>query len=230
MAEYWTWSAIKAKIERDLDLEGESFITEPEMLGYANEAIDEVERQIHMLCEDYFLTRATITLAAGTEEYALPTDIYAMKLRAAIYRNGSSVWKIERLRDWFKFEHYETEQTGTGSDVQYVYFVTNSTPGSPKLLLAPTPNESGPYVKLWYIRNANSLTTDASICDIPEAVNYIMQYIKVRCYEKDMSPMLQKAMVDLETEKQTTLAALSSQVADNSNLIEADTRLYDDMN
>lgn len=230
MAEYWTFGDIKAKIERDLDLEGESFVTPEEMLGYANEAIDEVERQIHMLCEDYFLTRATVTLVDGQEEYALPTDIYAMKIRAAVYRNGSSVWKIERIRDWFKFEHYETEQTGVGSDVQYVYFITNSTPGSPKLLFAPTPNEDGPYVKLWYIRNANKLTDDDSICDIPEAVNYIMQYIKVRIYEKDMSPMLQKAIVDLESEKATTLAALSQQTVDNSNLVEADTRLYDDMN
>lgn len=230
MANYPTYAAIKAKIERDLDLEGEVFITPEEMLGYANEAIDEVERQIHQLCEDYFLTRATIALVGGTEEYALPSDIYAMKIRAAVYRNGTSVWKVERIRDWHKFEQYELEQTGLSSYVQYGFFIVNTTAGSPKMLLAPTPTESGAFLKLWYIRNANTLTDDNSVCDIPEAINYIMQYIKVRCYEKEMHPNLGKAMQDLEMEKQTTLATLSNMIVDNSNLIEPDLRLYDDMN
>lgn len=227
---YWTWQQIRTKVERDLDLEGESFITPEEMLGYANEAIDEVERQIHNLCEDYFLTRATLTLAAGQEAYNFPPDIYAMKIRALVYRLGTSVWKIERIRDWHKFEQYEVDQTGQGSDVQYGYFIVNSAAGSPKILFAPTPNETGGLIRAWYIRNANELTADASICDIPEAVNYIIQYIKVRCYEKEQNPMLQKAISDLDTERATTIATLSHQVADNSNEIEADSRLYDDMN
>lgn len=227
---FWTWGEIRDKVERDLDLEGESFITADEMLGYANEAIDEVERHIHNLCEDYFLTRGTITLVSGQEEYDLPTDIYAMKIRSMVYRLQNSVWKVERVRDWHKFEQYEMEQTNEGGTLQYVYFIVNTTPGSPKVLLAPTPNEDGANIKIWYIRNANTLTTDTDICDIPEAVNFIMQYVKVRCYEKEQSPMLQKAMVDLENEKATTIATLSNQVADNSTELEADMRLYNDMN
>lgn len=227
---FWTWSDIRSKVERDLDLEGESFITPEEMLGYANEAIDEVERHIHNLNEDYFLTRGGITLVNGQEEYDLPSDIYAMKIRSMIYRNGTSVWKIERVRDWHKFEQYELDQTGQDGNLQYCYFLLNSVPGSPKALLTPTPNEDGPYVKFWYIRNANELTQDSDVCDIPEAVNFIMQYIKVRCYEKEQSPMLQKAMADLDAEKATTIATLASQVADNSTEVEADTRLYDEMN
>lgn len=229
MATYWTWGQIKAKVERDLDLEGESFITADEMLGYANEAIDEVERQIHALCEDYFLTRAPLTLVSGQENYALPANIYAMKIRALVYRSGTNVWKLERLRDWHKFEHYEVEQTGQSGQAQYGFMIVNTTPGAPEILLAPTPNESGAFLQLWYIRNANALVDDTSVCDIPEAVNYIMQYIKTRCYEKEQNPMLQKAVSDLEVEKQTTIATLSHMIVDNSNEIEPDTRLYDDM-
>jgi len=227
---YWTFAQIRDKVERDLDLEGENFITAEEMLGYANEAVDEVERQIHNLCEDYFLTRGTITLVNGQEEYALPTDVYAMKIRSIVYRLGTSVWKVERIRDWHKFEQYEVHQTTQGDQIQYGYFIVNPTAGAPRILLAPTPNEAGSVLKIWYIRNANTLVNDTDVCDIPEAVNYIMQYMKVRCYEKEMSPNLPKAAADLEMEKQTTLATLSQQVVDNSNEIEADYRLYDDMN
>jgi hypothetical protein len=230
MSQYWTYSQIRDKVERDLDLEGENFITPEEMLGYANEAVDEVERQIHNLCEDYFLTRGTITLIQGQEEYALPSDIYAMKVRAIVYRLGNSVWKVERIRDWHKFEQYEVHQTAQGDQIQYGFFVVNAVAGAPRILLAPTPNEAGSVLKIWYIRNANTLVNDSDVCDIPEAVNYIMQYMKVRCYEKEMSPNLAKAAADLEQEKQTTLATLSQQVVDNSNEIEADFRLYDDMN
>ena len=83
---YWTWAELKDKVQRDLDLEGEVFINETELLGYANEAIDEVERQVHTLYEDYFLTKAVISLVDGTEEYALPTDIYAFKIIHASFK------------------------------------------------------------------------------------------------------------------------------------------------
>lgn len=229
MAKYWLYSDIRDKVLRDLDLEAETFITPEEMLGYCNEAIDEVERQIHTLYEDYFLSRATIDLVAGTEEYALPDDIYAMKIRSAIYRNGNTVWPIKRIRDWRKFENYEVEKTSIPDNSRYGFFILNSNVGAPRILIAPTPNESGAFVKLWYIRNANEMVDESSVCDIPEAVNYIIQYIKKRCWEKEGHPNLQQAMMDLETEKATTLAVLSNMIPDNENEIEPDYRLYEEM-
>ena len=229
MATYQTWDDLKAKVLRDLDLEGETFITSDEMLGYANEAIDEVERQVHTLYEDYFLSRSTITLVSGTEEYALPTDIYAMKVRSVVYRNGSTVIEIPRIRDWQKFIFYEEQTASTATAGNYRYFILNETAGAPRLLLTPTPTESGAYVKIWYLRNAAEMEDGDSVCDLPEAANYIIQYIKVRCYEKDGHPMLAKAMQDLEAEKQTTVATLANMVPDANNLIEADTSHYDSM-
>jgi hypothetical protein len=226
---YWTWADIKEKVEADLDLESEDFIPESELLGYANEAIREVSRQLHTLYEDYFLTRTTITLVSGQEEYSLPSDIYAMKIRGMVYRNGTSVWKMKRIQDWRKFEEYEFDKTNLNPTALYGFFILNQTAGSPKIMLTPTPNENGAYVRLWYIRTANELTADASVCDIPEAVNYVIQYIKVRCYEKELHPNLPKAMQDLEMEKQTTLETLSNMVPDVDNEIEADTRLYEEM-
>jgi hypothetical protein len=229
MADYWTWAEIKAKVEKDLDLEGETFIPEDELLGYANEAIREVSRQIHTLYDDYFLTRSTITLASGTEEYSLPSDIYAMKVRGLVYRNGTNVWPIKRLKDWRKFEEYEFNKSNADTTSQYNYIIVNSTVGSPKILFTPTPNESGAYVRIWYIRNANELTLATSICDIPEAVNYVMQYMKVRCYEKEGHPNLQKALLDLAEEKKETLGVLATLVPDNDNILEMDTSTYEEM-
>lgn len=227
---YWSWLEIRTKVERDLDLESETFITQEELLGYANEAIDEVERQVLTLCEDYFLSRATISLVSGTEEYALPANIYANKIRQIVYRCGQDVWKIKRIRDWEKFSIYESEKTNTSNSSYYGFFLLNSVAGAPRLLLAPTPAESGPYLQVWYIRNANELVLDTDVCDIPEAVHYVMAYMKVKCHEKDMNPNLGKAVQDLEAQRNDTMKTLAEMFPDNENTLEADSRLYDDMN
>lgn len=227
---YWSWSEIKSKVLRDLDLEGETFINEAELLGYANEAIDEVERQILTLCEDYFLARGQITLVPGQEEYAIPSNIYGMKIRQIIYRAGTQVWKLKRLRNWHKIAIYETEKTIMNGTQQYGYFILNSVEGeSPKLLLSPTPNEAGSYLYIWYIRNANELKGDTSKCDIPEAVNYVMSYMKMKCLEKELHPNLPKAIQDVEQQKADTLKTLSDMYADGEDTIEPDYRLYAEM-
>jgi len=227
---YWQWSEIKAKVLRDLDLEGETFINEAELLGYANEAIDEVERQILTLCEDYFLARDQITLVQGQEEYDIPDNIYGMKIRQIIYRSGTQVWKLKRLRNWHKIAIYETEKTIMNGTQQYGFFILNSVEGEkPKLLLTPTPTEAGAYLYIWYIRNANELTQDTDKCDIPEAINYVMSYMKMKCLEKELHPNLPKAIQDVEQQKADTLKTLSDMYADNEETIEPDYRLYSEM-
>jgi hypothetical protein len=229
LMKFWTWNEIKSKVLRDLDLEGETFITETELLGYANEAIDEVERQILTLCEDYFVTRSVLTLVPGEEEYDIPADIYGLKIRQIIYRSGTQVWKLSRLRNWNKFGIYETDKASPSGTQQYGYFILNSVPGEPKVLITPTPTEAGSFLQIWYIRNANELVDDASICDIPEAVNYVMSYIKMKCLEKELHPNLPKAIQDLEQQKADTLKALAEMYPDNENTIEPDYRLYSEM-
>lgn len=226
---YWTWAELKDKVQRDLDLEGEVFINETELLGYANEAIDEVERQVHTLYEDYFLTKAVISLVDGTEEYALPTDIYAFKIRGLIFRRNTEVYSLKRIRDWHKIEEYEVLKTGTHTSIRYGWFLLNQTAGAPVVLLSPTPNVTGDFVQIWYLRNANTLAVDTDILDIPEAANYVMQYIKVRCYEKEAHPMTQKAIIDLQMEKEGTMKTLSGMVPDNETEIEADLTCYHEM-
>jgi len=96
---FYTWAEIKAKVQRDLDIESEVFVNDAELLGYCNDAIDEAEAEIMGVYSDYFLARETITLVSGTETYSLPSDIFAHKVRRVMYNNGSSVYEIRRMRD-----------------------------------------------------------------------------------------------------------------------------------
>lgn len=229
MAYYWTYAQIKTKVTQDLAIEDEDFIQSGEFLGYVNEGIREAEAEIHSLYEDYFLTKATLTLVQGQEEYAFPSNVYANKIRRIMYRNGSDVYTLERLRDWKKFENYTIElinQTST----RYEYLLLNSTAGAPTIVLSPPSKLDGPYVTIWYLREANRLAVDTDICDIPEFVNFVMQYVKVRCYEKEVGhPNLPKAMQDLEQQREQMCGTLAQMVPDADNKIEGDYSTYEEM-
>jgi hypothetical protein len=226
---YWTLGELRTKIEQELDLQGEVFIEQDEMTGYINDAIDAAESQIHTLYEDYFLTLDTITLVSGTSQYNLPEDIYASKIRKIVYRNGAEVYVIKRLRDRNKILNYSLDRATNSVSPYYEYFLINQTPGEQKILFTPAVNESGAYVEVWHIRNANQLVAESDKCDIPEFARFVMQYVKVRCYDKEGHPHLPVAQAELDTLLQDMVSTLAGMVVDDDNEIEADYSPYDEM-
>jgi hypothetical protein len=224
---YWTYQEIKQKVNRDLDLEDEDFIQPEELQDYVNEAIDECESEIHTLYEDYFLARAPITLVNGQEDYDVPADIYANKIRRLMYVNGSDVYPIKMIPHSKRIERYH-EVAITGQSSRYEYFMDNSTAGEPKVILVPTPKEDGQFVTAWYLRNANRLIADEDICDIPEFVHFVIQFVKVRCYEKEGHPNLQLAIQMLQHQREQMTSTLTNLSADGDTLIEADMTHYND--
>jgi hypothetical protein len=227
MSTYFTWAQIKAKVQADLGIEDEVFVTEAELMSYCNEAIDEAEAEIHGLYEDYFLNKSTLTLVQGTSDYVLPTDIYAHKIRRIIYQHGANIYAVERLKDWKKFEEKALTDYYP-STAYYAYIILNSAAGAPKISLVPTAQESGAYMTVWYIRNATRMTADASICDIPEFINFVYQYIKCRVYEKEMNPNAQAAVAILQQQRTLMQETLGTMVPDADNTIEMDLSSYEE--
>lgn len=226
---YWTWAQIREKVRRDLDLEAETFVRPEELVDYANEAIDEAEAEIHSMYEDYFLAKETLSIVNQQEEYDLPANIYAQKIRRIVYNDGSSVYTVDRLQDWKKFEAQNIARNFSTSDL-YQYFFLNNVAGSPKILLVPQGRENGPYLEVWYLRQANRLEQDTDVCDIPEFYNFIFQYMKVRIYEKEGHPNLQKAVADLEQQRRQMSGTLAQIAPDAQNEIEMDVSFYEEMN
>lgn len=223
---FWTLTQIRSKIERDMDTEEETFVSQTELDEYINEGIDVCEAEIHTLYEDYFLTKSTLALVDGADEIDLPTDIYAHKIRRIVWRNGTDIYTVARIRDWKKFETYDIQRI-TGSSTTYAYFLMNTTPGSPKILLTPPAQTTdSTSATCWYLRQANRLVDDTDVCDIPEFVYFVIQYVKVRIMEKEGNPMLQKGMTDLAMIKDQMVSTLTSMVPDADDEIEADLSHY----
>lgn len=230
---FWTLAEIRTKIEQECDLEDEDFVRSSELVGYVNEAIDEAEAEIHSLYEDYFLKKADLPVVANDEFFSIPTllpDIYADKIRRIIFKEagGTTVYTVTRLKDWKKFEQKAVADTQLTTDL-YQYFIVNTTPGNPQIMLVPKSRESGTLV-VWYLRNANRLAVDTDVCDIPEFINFVFAHVKVKVYGKEGHPGYQEALERLETERNRMNAVLSSRVPDADNEIEMDMTAYEDMN
>jgi hypothetical protein len=225
-----TYAVIRQKVERDLDLEDEVHISSAELMGYANEGIKEAESIILSIVEDYFLDRTTITLESGTAEYDFPSDIFADKIRKLVYRNGATVYTIPRIRSSYGFEAIERMTSGANSGTSLQYLMTNDLSSGRKITFYPTPQESGELIACWYIRNAREVTADSDVVDIPEFHKFIEQYMKVRCYEKEMHPNLAQAQAWLDRERERMVLALTNRVPDDDDTLEMDLSFYGEHN
>ncbi len=216
-----TLTQIKTRLQNDCDIQDEDFMDlDTELLGLINSAIDDAEALIHNLYEDYFLVRSTFTWVSGTQSYAMPSDIYAQKVRAIIYNDGSQKYEIKRLR-----RPMDTELIESGE--LYRYMLTNDSTNGVRALFYPTPTESGTNAKIWYIRNAKKLSVAADSCDIPEFINFIYSHVKWNVARKE------KSQLDLAlTEKEFTLQSdlmkttLSNMVPDEGNEVLKDMSFY----
>lgn len=229
---FWTYAEIENKVKTDLDLFEEDFISDEELMGYANEAVDKCEQLVHTLYEDYFLDYASFAVVNGTDEYDLPPTIYAHKIRRIVFYNGSTIYKVKRMGDWKKFEEFELARYPATSTHYYEYFIRNSAPGFPKLLFTPVPTFGG-NCRVWFLRQANRFETGTDVLDVPEANLFVLAYIKQKCSEKEahgeMTAGLQTATANTDKEAQLLVDTLTAMIPDAENEIEADYSHYEEM-
>lgn len=217
-----TYADLKSYLEKELDLEDETFITDQEMQGYFNEAVDMIEAAIHNIYEDYFLTQAVFPITANTAGYALPSDIYAQKIRKILYNdNGSLKYEIRRLK---KLEDILYIQS---TDL-YAYVILNSSTSGLQLTLYPTPQDTNSNITMWYIRNAKRFTADTDVCDIPEFSNVLVQFVRWKCLNKEGHPDTVQAASDLDRMRQEMVDTLTARVPDEDNFVLKDTTFYRD--
>lgn len=237
MARYWTLAEIRTKIQRDTDTEAEDFIQPDEMLDLINQGIDEAESYIHTLGleDDYFLTFRNYSLTVGQEFLDMPSDIYAHKIRGISYTEGDLIYNIQRFRGGDVFETIANAQHFTNSGDYYKYIIVNDNSDSgatpaPKLQLVPVARKTlTDVIKLWYIRNCNRLVNDSDVCDIPEFVHFVIQFVKFNIWKKEGHPNAQIAKQELEEERRRMVDTLATAVPDQDSTIPPDLSFYNEI-
>lgn len=223
----WTYAEIIEKVERDLDLEDESFVSPDELLDYCNEGIDQAEATIHKLHEDYFLTSSALDQVQSTSEYTLPSGIFANKIRSVIFNDGTSIYEIKRIRNMDKFLEIAASGNASNTGNSYTYFLKNpSAVGGVKLMLLPASREtSSTLITIWHIRNANRISSSTDVCDIPEFVSFVIQFMKYRVRQKE-GVATQLDLADVEAERKRMIDTLAEMVPDDANEVEQDSSIY----
>ena len=218
-----TYAELKASLQKELDLEDETFITSAEFLYYFNEAVDMIESAVHNIYEDYFLVSANISLVSGTSTYSLPTDIFAQKIRAILYNDGgSNMYDIKRLKKLSDINFIRDNNL-------YRYIITNDATAGLKLNFFPTPNvTSSTNVTIWYLRNAKKFASDSDVCDIPEFTAVIIAYVRWKCMQKEGHPDTNSAQITLQGLRQEMVDTLTARVPDEDNEIVQDLSFYNE--
>lgn len=221
---YKTYTELKTQLQQETDTQDEDFVQASELLSYFNEGIDWVESLIHQMGgEDYFLTQANITLVSNTSDYDLPTDIYASKIRAIRYSNGSVMYTLRRIKRFEELDLLPNTQTS-----RYSYLITNASGSYPKVTFISTPQENGAYIKVWYIRNAKTLTLDADTCDLPEFYQVLINYVKWKIRDKENFITGSPIPESLVKFAENMISTLNPKVEDEQNMLEPDLYYYNE--
>lgn len=217
-----TYSQAKEKVEHELDIQGENFVDDDELMGFFNSAIDEAEATIHQMHEDYFLTSDYVSLVDGTSEYSMPSNIYANKIRIVYYVSGSNKYAVTRIK--------LKDIPIVDDEDDYQYNVENNTGSAgTKFVLYPASREtSSTVLRRWYIRNATKMTEDASVIDIPEFVDFVIYHVRARVALKMGHPSLVVFNNERDMKKSEMVNTLKTMVIDGDDYIEGDLSHYED--
>ena len=179
----WTVSDALDRIRLDCDLgeddADEQFITLDEFVGYMNKGINQAESLIHKIDEDYFLSNEAVPLVTGEDEYPLPRNIYARKIRGIVYSSGTTIYQVKKFRRGQKFIHIAHATQYAGSE-DYQYYLVNKSPGEVRMKLIPAsretavcpplPSESTPMTT-WFLRNASRVPLTGEYCNPEDILN-----------------------------------------------------------
>lgn len=215
-----TWSEIKAEVQIEQDLSEETWVSATELLNFANDGISDVEKEIHTIHDKYFDADAFITLTEGQSEFNLPTDIYANKITGLYYDNGSEKYEINPLKSLSDIMHVQDED-------EYQYRIINTTSGGKKLKFYPPARETTSlFVVMSYRRKAKPFVDDTSELDIPEAKDFIKQYVKDKVSNKErMTPDAPESAA-LGRKRKSLLDSLENMIDDDNNEVNVDLTFY----
>jgi hypothetical protein len=232
-----TLKQLRERVQADLDLQDETFISDSDINAWINESIKKAEAEIHALYEDYFLSETTITLSTGTKLYDYPSDIYGNKIRKLIFQDsaGSTSHEVKRVRNLAEASDRDIYLTGSNHHLEWTPY--NDATNGRKIRIFPETGRSG-TLRVWYIRNAKQLVdetvdevttlADAQSCDIDEFERYVLQAVKTECLFKDGDPRAIQSKQIEEQLKQNMINTLSNMVPDNNNEIVMDFSFYED--
>jgi hypothetical protein len=199
----WTLDGLITKVQDDLELHSENFVTRPELTRFANDAITDAEELIVDLFSDYFLSETNINMVVGQNIIPLPEDIYECRVRGFYYdENSFSAGSAANMRN-YKLKKIHIENIAdVYSESEYQYRLINTSALGPHIkMYPPSREETTTRFKMWYTREAKRLVNDGDILDIPRP-QFVISHMKVAVMSKEGDPLLEAESLELARQRQ----------------------------
>lgn len=249
-----TYGQILDKVQADLELVNESFLTDDEYVGLCNAAVQDAYAEIEKLGleDEYFTSDIPINLVVGQAEYQLPADMYANKIRAVIYNNGSQIYEIRKVRRYNKAVEI-ARVNAYAADAYYRYDLKNRNAAvGPVLILTPpsrevylaadgvagkmvgtvTPqslaymNYIRELVKIPLVSTGSLAASRATLVDIPEFYNFVFAEFKYQVAIKAHDPELEVYKGESDKYRMQMIVTLTGQVEDDATEVLPDMSHY----
>ena len=135
------------------------------------------------MLQDYYLTEDIMSLVATTAAYAMPTGIYANKLRYVQFDDGTEDYKVEVL----PIKNIPNVQTGD----DFTYRLKRAVAEVMKMTMYPTPiaNDTTSVTR-HFIRVPTVVTADISVIDLPDTT-LLYHMVKLYLMKKKGDPLLE---------------------------------------
>jgi hypothetical protein len=170
-------------------MENTQFVTDAELITYADQAYREFYDLLINTFKDYVVKQTSITLISGQDEYALPADLLKLRLVRLV---GVSAKPLV-LRKFNLEEISRLTYSFFGYPVRYITY--NHT-----IRMVPTPTNGG-TIEMWYIPTATKITAANQSIEVYNGYDeYVAVLMAMRMAQKEETDyqMLLARKMDLE--------------------------------
>lgn len=190
----WTLERLTTKIQDDLELHEENFVTPDDIHQYINDAIDDAEETIIDLFSDFFITFKNLEVVAGQEIVPLPVDMYEGRMRGLFYNQSGFTAPNPNLQAYKLRKIPLEEVSNVQQNDDFRYRLMNPSADAMALYFYPAVTEdSTDQFRVWYIRQAQRLFEDSDVLEKGLRPQFILAHAKWNILDKMGDPAVIEA-------------------------------------
>ncbi len=214
----WTLDRLTTKIQDDLELHEENFVTPDDIHEYINDAIDDAEETIIDLFSDFFLTFADLVVVAGQQVIPLPDNMYEARIRG-VYYNQSGFSAINPNLQSYKLRKIPLEEVmNVQQNDDFRYRLFNPSAETQALYFYPPVTvDSTDQYRVWYIRQAQRLFEDLDVLEKGLRPQYILAHAKMNILDKMGDPAVIEAKAKFDVQELKLTSSLSRLTDDDED-------------
>ena len=177
-----TLAEIRVQSRQRADMENSTLVSDSELNSFINNSIAELHDVLsEAYGSEYFVKSTTGSIVDGTEDYALPSDLY--EVRGVDVRIGTDNWLNVRR---FNFNERNRFQSFNVWDVFGLSTARYRVVGN-NLKFSPVPDRAAEY-RLWYVPLATKLVNDGdSLNDFNAYSEYVIVDAAIKMLQKEES-------------------------------------------